>query len=106
MTSRAVVPQVVPAKALEVLVPTTVATYGAVQQPVRALPAEQRALQVVLVLTRAVATESVRSQHLLNSLERLLIHERRVQAVEVLDPVQGDDADVVIVLQHPRHRAP
>jgi hypothetical protein len=110
MGRRAAASQVVAAEALEVLVPPTVPAHWRVDQLPAALATEERALEVVLVLTRSVATQRVAREHRLDALEDLAADQRLVQAVGILYAVQRDDPDVEIVAQNavdgtPRQRA-
>ncbi|HEX6579299.1 MAG TPA: hypothetical protein VF195_00255 [Actinomycetota bacterium] len=91
----------VPSDAAEVAKPTL---GDCVVQARAALRADQRALQVVVVLPAPLPACGVRVKHVLHLVEQLTEDERLVDAFALHAP-PADDADVHGIPEHPVHRA-
>jgi len=86
------------------VVDAPLAAVAAVAVGLAAAPTAQLAGEVVVVLVAAAATGAMAVERGLGTVEGVLVDERVVAATE-LDAAVGDDAEVVVVAQHPVHRA-
>jgi hypothetical protein len=77
---------------------------AAVSKALAADPTEQRTGQIVGVLVRAVAASAMGVQNALGLIEGLPVDDR-LMASGALDALAGDDADVVVVPEHPVNHA-